>query len=429
MNEKIFTEYLKCGLGRAVTFLRSADSEEREKYRAVVLDCCTHNYSYDVQSEGTRPVYKYELATCFDDPEYFIAAAIAALDKADDDIDWEFKSLVDLLCTFACNLYPELAKPALKNKYAAVYEQLINRPRKRTRRARVGYDAEHYENLCIALCEIDGMEGFIGVASDLGRLFGVSDFDADWFEWVLLFCEDKFGKEYVRERLEAASATDEYIAAYLTSVEQTVKPRILPSRDERAERSAKLVRRAEDERLQSALAFSQEKDEIKRLKYLMDCVDGFPLDPSPVLDCAKRGKRRLKSAALSALANTVAPEVRDHALWLIGNGRACKYDIPMLIRNYTAADEGALTYALNNGKFDHDDRHALCLDILEACESGRRLPFSALEYVYYGRCGICRCSAVKLMAERGELPVEFILECRHDADDELREYALSLDIS
>lgn len=339
MDEKEFIEYLKCGLGRAVTFLRAADSVEREKYRAAVLDCCTHNYSYDAQCEGTRPVYKYELATCFDDPEYFISAVIAALDKADDDTDWQFKSLVDFLCVAACNLHPKLAKPALESKYALVYDMLINQPKRRKRRAVVDNTAEHYECLCIALCETDGMDGFIKVASDLGRLFGVSDYDADWFGWVLLFCEDKFGKDFVRERLTAESENNKYVAAYLASVNETIKQVTPPLPAERGVRK-KIKESFDDE----------------RLKAVLDTVD-------------------------------------------------------------------------NDGVTDPDDRHGLCLDILEACDAGKAVPFAALEYVYYSRCGICRCSAVKLMAERGILPDELARECLYDADTGLRAFVAGLNVN
>ena len=44
--------------------------------------------------------------------------------------------------------------------------------------------------------------------------------------------------------------------------------------------------------------------------------------------------------------------------------------------------EAVLDIVNSDSVIDTDDRHGICLDIVEACESGKSAPLAALEYAY-----------------------------------------------
>ena len=79
MTKKDFKRYMCQGLGRCYTHLR--DTDDKEKYKDIVLWGCLHSLSYDIQVEGTRAPYVYELTQLFDDDEYFIAAIVKKIKK------------------------------------------------------------------------------------------------------------------------------------------------------------------------------------------------------------------------------------------------------------------------------------------------------------------------------------------------------------
>ena len=79
MTKKEFKRYMCQGLGRCYTHLR--DTDDKEKYKDIVLWGCLHSLSYDLQVEGTRAPYVYELTQLFDDDEYFIVPVVQKFKK------------------------------------------------------------------------------------------------------------------------------------------------------------------------------------------------------------------------------------------------------------------------------------------------------------------------------------------------------------
>ena len=84
MNAQQFRESLHLGFGRALIYARDHDIRE---YRDVILDACLHCYSYDVQIEGTRADYMYELVALLPDKAFYHDAVLDALAASGDDND------------------------------------------------------------------------------------------------------------------------------------------------------------------------------------------------------------------------------------------------------------------------------------------------------------------------------------------------------
>ena len=63
-----FEHYLQAGHGRAYVIARA----DPERYRDRIMAACRKDYSFDMQSEGSRAFLTYDLISLFDDPTPFI---------------------------------------------------------------------------------------------------------------------------------------------------------------------------------------------------------------------------------------------------------------------------------------------------------------------------------------------------------------------
>src|SRR5688572_28298248 len=68
VNEILFQESIKAGLGRGILYARDHDVRP---FRDVILDACLHCYSADPRTEGTRAGYMLELVNLLPDRQFY----------------------------------------------------------------------------------------------------------------------------------------------------------------------------------------------------------------------------------------------------------------------------------------------------------------------------------------------------------------------
>ncbi|MBD5159790.1 MAG: hypothetical protein HDT23_06075, partial [Ruminococcus sp.] len=75
MNKEDFRQYMLCGHGRCF----SATDDELKQFRNIVLYGCLNDISFDLQCEGSRSFFMYNLAFQYDDyiPELFQTCALS----------------------------------------------------------------------------------------------------------------------------------------------------------------------------------------------------------------------------------------------------------------------------------------------------------------------------------------------------------------
>jgi hypothetical protein len=84
MDETQLREILRLGLGRAILY---AQSHDIRAFRDVILDACLHCCAYDIQVEGTRASYMYDLVGCLPDKDFYYDRVLKSLQGSNDDYD------------------------------------------------------------------------------------------------------------------------------------------------------------------------------------------------------------------------------------------------------------------------------------------------------------------------------------------------------
>jgi hypothetical protein len=82
MSEREFQDAIRKGLGRAIIYARGHDVSA---FREVILKTCLHSQGFDVQAEGTRASYIYELIGHLPEKAFYTDAVLDALPASGDD--------------------------------------------------------------------------------------------------------------------------------------------------------------------------------------------------------------------------------------------------------------------------------------------------------------------------------------------------------
>ena len=86
--------YLAAGHGRGYEII----AKNPAKYRKYVLEMCARDSSFDLQCEGSRAAYMYDLTMLYDDYKPFMRKVIRAFEDESMGTDWHLMNhLVDLL--------------------------------------------------------------------------------------------------------------------------------------------------------------------------------------------------------------------------------------------------------------------------------------------------------------------------------------------
>ena len=92
-----FEHYLMAGHGRAYVIAKA----DPERYRDRIMAACRNDYTYDMQSEGSRAFLTYDLISLYDDPTPFVGAIKESYNDPAADKDWkQICYLTDLLIFF-----------------------------------------------------------------------------------------------------------------------------------------------------------------------------------------------------------------------------------------------------------------------------------------------------------------------------------------
>ena len=144
MNENLFQESIKAGLGRGILYVRDHDVRP---FRDVILDACLHCYSADPQTEGTRAGYMLELVNLLPDRQFYCDEVLNSLPHSGD--DW------DAVQRFHFATY--MAFDGDEGAKRVAYQSFDPGPRKG-------------EAIAIDFLRMDGVKGLIFAATKIGAL-------------------------------------------------------------------------------------------------------------------------------------------------------------------------------------------------------------------------------------------------------------------
>ena len=192
-----FEHYLQAGHGRAYVIARA----DPERYRDRIMAACRKDYSFDMQSEGSRAFLTYDLISLFEDPTPFIEAIKESYKDPVADEDWkQICYLTDLLLFFeqrktVINKYKQLEK----NLYSDELRDMVPL-------------CQSFEYVAIKLIEDSSIKVIWNVANDIGKWFLSRTEDpqrlASQFLWFDGELEDELGEGRFDELLKYNSDSD-----------------------------------------------------------------------------------------------------------------------------------------------------------------------------------------------------------------------------
>ena len=422
-----FEHYLQAGHGRAYVIARA----DPERYRDRIMVACRKDYSFDMQSEGSRAFLTYDLISLFDDPTPFIETIEESYKDPVADEDWkQICYLTDLLLFFeqrktVINKYKQLEK----NLYSDELRDMVPL-------------CQPFEYVAIKLIEDSSIKVIWNVANDIGKWFLSRTEDPQrlasqflWFDGIL---EDELGenrfdellkynsdsdgvKEYVRimslpreyGRIDRVkNATSEIVMSWIRK-----EPKI-----ERSEMRARgLMTMSSAEALKLAEQFTMETDTDIKASIASVFTSGkyrWPLDAGLLIECAASDNPRLAEEVRSALSLLKDERLHDYAVSILEKG----FDstaVSILINNIRKSDESfilSLLQELPVTEENEEDWHGIASDI-GVNGDNPELPESLLTWAYESTlCSWCRKNIVEKMIKRGMLTAEIKEELRWDAN-------------
>lgn len=431
---------------RCVLALKQTD--HIEKYRDVVRWGCLHNLSYDTQCEGTRASYVYALVSYFHDDAYFVSPTADAFLKTPPSDDHLFSHLCELLECFA-ERGNEYARAALDAKYAQLYGVLIGK-----RRFGVfDHERDAFENLCITLTSLGGLDAFLKIAEDMGALFRANPhYGGEDFDWFCAYSKGKFGAKKFDSLLSVHAEHSENIRRFhsdcqraLQALDDTVRKPIEPPEPLTADAIAaevtqnaalstasriRFARRADEKEKRALVRIALSENDLSQKAELLSALggkaDGSLISDEVLIGYARSDHERLSEVALELLTHRRSEAVRAYAYELLERRERIAYAIEMLIANYTSRDKTVLLSELSRLRVDYDGEsgwHEVGVAILDAFDAKIRLPKECLLHLYETTlCSCCRASAIGQLAKHRWLTRDLIEECRYDASDEIADY-------
>ncbi len=439
MNKE-FLNYMLCGHGRCFNFIK----ENKERFRETLKYGCLNNMAFDLQCEGSRGQFLYNLAVLYEDYQYFLSPAIEKLFSSDADENQElFQQLCDFIELFAIDYGNRTAETALERKYGELYNFLM------TLRwgAKANMILQNYEYIAVIIMQYSDYERAIGIIKDMGDFF-IRRQSADNnllrlnFEWFLYCLNEKYSEDFVEDNLEKRGDDSKALRRFaeIMSYKQTGSRNIpIPLHAEEyialaqngniSRRNVIDMSRSHDSdkmRLAESAVFENEPTiKANLLKAFTISRNKFPLEPELLIDYAQSQNSELRETALYALTFLNADCIHKFALELLHSGYSPEA-FELLINNYRSSDKKLMNELLGKIETDKNDDthwHRIVLSITDD-NNIEKMPDEAIMFVYErSMCSCCREPAVSELIRRKLFTKELCRECLWDCNCDIRETA------
>lgn len=191
-----FRRLMYCGHGRCFTAMEEGNPGI---YRNAVLFGCLHDIAYDMQCEGSRGIFMYNLVQYYPDPDFFAMAAVDTFRKLPPDMDeHRFQHLCDFLMEFGADGNAAVFS-VLNEKYAILHTAIL-RSRNNRKQNRM---LTNFEYLCILLMQNGDDARFLKIISDMGIYY--NHHELGWFLSVLK--QDERKMRYLESLCQSGEAS------------------------------------------------------------------------------------------------------------------------------------------------------------------------------------------------------------------------------
>ena len=441
MNREDFRQLMLCGHGRCF----SATDDELKNFRDIVLYGCLNDITYDLQCEGSRGLFMYNLALQYEDYNYFLQPAIEKFLSMETCDDWH---LINHLCDFIecfANDYKDIsAENAIEEKYNQLYNLLMSLKWS----VRANEVLQCYKYIIIVIMQNSNIERAFKIFEDIGKFFirrhRADDYELKWcFEWFWFCTCEKYGEKYLSEKLDIMSKNNPELKRFrrvmFCKKEKQNIDRKKMSADEFIEyaenNSVKrkdiiTLRRAEhSEKIKIAETVISENNLDKKaelLKAFTTSTNPFPLKPEILTYYAVSENKNLCETAVDAMTYIKADCLHDFALKKLKRYRKnFPFEIVIiLINNYSPEDKNFLLEIINRFKIDCTNSSGWHNIVLEIVSNIENLPDEFVYFVYEkSMCLFCRESAVDEFIRRNLFTEKIRSECLSDCNSDIRKKA------
>lgn len=438
MNRDDFRQFMLCGHGRCF----SATDEELENFKDIVLYGCLNDITYDLQCEGSRGLFMYNLALQYENYNYFLQPTIEKFLSPEVCDDWHLiNHLGDFIECFANDYGDVSAENAIEEKYNQLYNLLMSLRWS----VRANEVSQCYEYIIIVVMQNSTIERTIKIFEDIGKFFirrrRVPDDYLKWqFEWFWHCTCEKYGEKYLSERLDVLSRDNTAIRRFRRVISHVEEERPNKRKSLSADEFIKkesiqrkdviALRRAErSETIKVAEAVVSENDLNKKaelLKAFTVSSNTFPLSPEILIDYAGSDNENLRKSAVDAMTYIKADCLHDFALKKLKRYRK-NFPIEfiiILINNYSPDDKNFLLEIISRFKIDRTNSYGWHNIVLEIVNNRKTLSDEFIYFVYEkSMCSCCRESAVYELIRRNLFTEEIKSECLWDCNGDIRKEA------
>ena len=325
MTKTEFQYLIHLGHGRAILYARDNDVQP---FRDVILDACLHCRGVDPSSEGTRADYMLELVSLLPDRQFYCDEVLKALPRSGDDYD------ANQRFRFAeC-----LAFDGDERARQLMYDNFNPGPKQG-------------ELIALNFVNLDGLKGFLFVASKIGEMF-MSQPDATMWaggEWPYSEAIEICGEEQTKTALRESSTTNPAIDTYRLQIEkyavdginnrgrmeeiralsyEQLRPHLPGSRASLHIWGKHASKDELEHAARGLLAAQTPEEQFQHLQIFRWRL--FPLDPSRLIELSLSEDEKMGCAAADAITQITYPAIRETALRLLrdrlGQGTAGRTD-------------------------------------------------------------------------------------------------------
>lgn len=446
MTRKAFKYDMQRGLGSCVLELKN--TQDKEKFRPLVLWGCSRAMAYDAQSEGCRSVYLYRLITQFPDSMPFIDVLEKRLFQSMRSRGWEFMQDCEILSYFALD-----GEKRAWNILQSCYRELLQILHGKRKHTNAG-PPDNFDSLCVTLVTMQpGL--YRKLVKDIGMLIkGNSLYSAADFSWFQNESEYELGEKAVHRILYHPDA-DEGLRAYVRSMEETrerwkreeaeIKKTEPKTADEIYEclrgggapgsiyrgLARRMMNQGRSQEV-AALAEYYRKEEEPDLRYQLlrmlsdkSCV--WSLDIERLIADSRSDNGNLADWAFETLGHIKDTRVREYAYELLQDEKQQAQAVSMIAANYEDGDREVFVHAVKQipVTYENGEWHGVFCDVMDLFSGpAKRKPKELLLHMYRNTlCSYCRERVVREMGRRRMLTGELLEEMQYDCNEEIRAYA------
>ncbi|WP_138756170.1 hypothetical protein [Paenibacillus sinopodophylli] len=429
-SKKQFKEDFKRGLGHS--YLELKESENREKYKDIVLWSCLRNTCYDMQCEGGRGIFLYHAICLFEDKSFFEEAIIQKFMQKNLDT-WLFDQLCELLCLFSEDGSTR-ARESLYQKYNTMLGLRSYRLNQ--------INKNNLECLCVRLTSLDGFPAFKNIVKHLGE-YTLRKSDSAGMEWFYSDAKNKFGHKRVDSYLQNNAINSEYVKAFLKSVSEIVIPNKHSMDPPTLE---ELIKAAKEKRSRGlSLRFAKEASEDDLLKLAKYAIEEsnlevklellwtfrkvrFPLGESYIFELAESNNQSIRDVAFEMMKHLPPDRFHDFAINLLLQKKELANALSLLCYCYKPEDEAVLLEGIQRLTVSYEvgGWHGVFMDVEHLLDDRSiHMDPSVFMFIYSQTlCSYCRHTLIYRMSKRKVLPQAILEECVHDSYEDTRNFAI-----